>query len=431
MQSFISAKGLTLGILLVLVLAECSGDDPTATPPPPPAPTNTPTAVPAPTATLAPGIPTPTPAAPTPTPTPKATPTPSFDAAAYFKGKTIRIVANSNPGGGTDAQGRVMSAFMSKWIPGKPRIVFTNQGNKPLAYVYGATEAPKDGTYIMWDSSPTLHYGYAENTEFIKRSTFEFIGSTIDPTRAWFTYDPVKHLGASAATKCLWDFSEMVNTGGGDHGQFLLADEISDITEGNPLFIAVTYASEQLNIPFTYYAFDTVDTNAIFTMFARGDINAVVQPSYWYRFPKTQPTWLSSGLVRQMAAMGPGTLGPNSEGPPTCGDIRDHFSEEQKNVYAAMTGPTSYMLKALWLPPGTPDEVADALSAAFQKAFEEDGKLQEKYAAISGEEPRFTPRDEGQAATLENERLYEGSISVLNEHRDRILEKYFPQHIAN
>jgi hypothetical protein len=409
-------------MVMLFVMAACGGEDSTATP----------TKVPAtatPTATLAPGVPTPTPAPATPTPA--ATPTPSFDAASYFKGKTIRIVANSNPGGGTDAQGRVMSAFLSAWIPGNPRIVFSNNGNKPLGYIYAATQAPKDGTYVLWDSSPTLGYGFSENTNFIKRSSFQFIGSTIDPTRAFFAYDPVKHLGAASAEKCLWEFSGVTSTGAGDHGEFLMADEISDISEGNPLFTSVVYAAEQLNIPLTYYAFDTVDTNAIFTMWARGDINSVVQPSYWYRFPKTQPDWLSSGLVRQMAAMGPGQLGPNSEGPPPCGDIRDHFNEEQKYTFNAMTGPTSYMLKALWLPPGTPDDISDALSAGIERAFAEDQALREKYAAISGEEVKFTSRVEGTASTLENELLYEGALTILDAERDRILEKYFPQYISN
>ena len=421
-QSFVSSKGWFLGMVMLLVMAACGGNEPTATP------TNAP-ATATPTATLAPGVPTPTPAPPTPTPA--ATPTPSFDAASYFKGKTIRIVANSNPGGGTDSQGRVMSAFLSQWIPGHPRIVFSNNGNKPLGYIYAGTQAPKDGTYVLWDSSPTLGYGFSESTNFIKRSSFQFIGSTIDPTRAFFAYDPVKHLGASAATKCLWDFSGITSTGEGDHGQFLMADEISDISEGNPLFTSVVYASEQLNIPLTYYAFDTVDTNAIFTMWARGDINSIVQPSYWYRFPKTQPDWLSSGLVRQMADMGPGHMGPNSEGPPPCGDIREYFTEEQKYTYNAMTGPTSYLLKALWLPPGTPDEIADALSSAVEKAFAEDEALQAKYAAISGEEVKFMSRADGTAATLENEQLYEGALAILDSERDRILEKYFPQYISN
>ena len=129
---------------MMAVLVACGGEDPTATPRPAATPTpaeatmeeptpapeeammeKEPTPTPASTGGAAPSQPAPTatprPAAPTATPVPP----PGFDAAEYFRGKTVRIVANSSPGGGTDTQGRVMAAFMSRYIPGNPRVVFT------------------------------------------------------------------------------------------------------------------------------------------------------------------------------------------------------------------------------------------------------------------------------------------------------------------
>jgi hypothetical protein len=417
------SKGLVLGTAMLLVLAACGGDDPTATPTQPPA-----TATP--TATLAPGVPTPTPAPATPTPV--ATPTPSFDAAAYFKGKTIRMMANSNPGGGTDSQGRVMSAFLGKWIPGNPRVIFSNNGNKPLEYLFSATQAPKDGTYISWNSTPQLEFGFEEDTEFIKRSTFQFIGATIDSTRSWTTYDPVGNLGADAATKCLWDFAGQATTGGGKHGAFYVADEISDVAEGAPTFVAIAFALESLRAPFRYFAFDTVDTNAVMTMWARGDINTTVRNSLWYRFPLEQPDWLPSGLMRIYAGMGPGELKPNLWGDPHCGNIQDHFPDEESlKTYQAIMNPPNYMSKAMWLPPGTPDEIADALSTAFQTAFEQDAELVQKYGAIAGETPRWTNRATGTKTTKENEDIFEDSIAITQREGDRLIAKYFPQYVSN
>ena len=168
--------GLIVGSTFLLVLAACGADDPTATPQPTATPA--PTATPEPTATpLPPGATAPPPTAtPTPLPPePTATPLPGWDAAEYFRGKTIRLVANSSPGGGTDTQGRVMASFLSKWIPGNPRVVFTNSPNKPLAYVFSGTRAPKDGTYISWTSTPQFENGYGDDTQFIKQSSFEFL----------------------------------------------------------------------------------------------------------------------------------------------------------------------------------------------------------------------------------------------------------------
>ena len=443
--------GVITAVAMVAVIAACGGEDPTPTPrptatptpaeamtpDPTPTPADTGTTAPAPTATPTPAdsgttVPAPAPTA-TPVPDPTATPTPppGFDAAEYFGGKTVRIVANSSPGGGTDTQGRVMAAFMSQYIPGNPRVVFTNQPNKPLEYIYSATQAPKDGTYISWNSTPQLAFGFQESTQFIKRSTFEPLGSTIDPTRGWMLYDPVGNLGASAAESCLWDYSGQSSTGGGAHGEFILADELSDIAEGNPTLLASVYASEQLDIPFTYLGFTTVDTNAVRLMWARGDINSTVRSSLWYRFPVENPDWIPSGLMRLMAGMGPGTLRANAQTEPQCGDVRDHLNDDQTFIFNSLIGPTNYASKALWLPPGTPEHIADALSSAFETALTTDADLIQKYAGVAGEEPGWIGRDELKQATIDNENLFEGAKAVVDEQAARLLPKYFSQYLSN
>ena len=442
--------GVITTVAMMAVLAACGGEDPTPTPRPEPTPTPTaeammaedptptpeammaedptPTPVPADSGSTAPA-PAPT-ATPVPQPTATPTPPPGFDAAAYFRGKTVRIVANSSPGGGTDTQGRVMAAFMSQYIPGNPRVVFTNQPNKPLEYIYSATEAPKDGTYISWNSTPQLDFGFNEDTQFIRRSTFQALGATIDPTRAWMTYDPVGNLGASAAESCLWDYSGQSGTGGGAHGEFLLADELSDIAEGNPTLLASVFAAEQLDIPFRYFGFDTVDTNAVRLMWARGDINSTVRASLWYRFPVENPDWIPSGLMRAMAGMGPGQLKPNAQTEPHCEDVRNYLDDDQTFIFNSMMGPTNYASKTLWLPPGTPDHIADALSSAFEQALTTDAELIQKYGAVAGESPGWTGRAEIQAATLENEELLQGSQQVIADQAARLLPKYFSQYIS-
>ena len=435
------------GAAMLLVLAACGGDDPTARP----AATATPTpeammeATATPDAMVATAAPTAAPAgataapaataAPVATAVPVATAAPTAapavpDPAVTFEGRTVRIVANSSPGGGTDTQGRVLAAFMSKYIPGNPRVVFTNQPNKPLEYIYSATEAPKDGTYISWNSTPQLDFGFNESTQFIRRSTFEPIGSTIDPTRSWMTYDPVGNLGPSAANSCIWDYSGMSSTGGGNHGEFLLADELSDIAEGNPTLLATVYASEQLDIPFRYFGFTTVDTNAVRTMWARGDINTTVRASLWYRFPVENPDWIPSGLMRVMAAMGPGMLRANAQSEPHCADVRGQFDEDQTFIYNSLIGPTNYASKALWLPPGTPDNIADTLTAAFETALTQDQALIQKYAGVAGESPGWIGRAELKAATIENEMLFEGAQAVVEEQKARLLPKYFANYTS-
>ena len=68
--------------------------------------------------------------------------------AEFYKGKQITIIVGSSPGGGYDAQGRLVARHLSKHIPGNPGMVVQNM---PGAGSLQATNhlynlAPKDGT---------------------------------------------------------------------------------------------------------------------------------------------------------------------------------------------------------------------------------------------------------------------------------------------
>ena len=190
------------------------------------------------------------------------------------------------------------------------------------------------------------------------------------------------------------------------------------------------YASEQLDIPFRYFGFTTVDTNAVRTMWARGDINSTVRSSLWYRFPVENPDWIPSGLMRVMAAMGPGMLRANAQTEPHCPDVRGQFDDDQTFIYNSLIGPTNYASKALWLPPGTPENIADTLTAAFETALTQDQDLIQKYAGVAGESPGWIGRAELKAATIENEMLFEGAQAVVVAQMERLLPKYFSDYIS-
>jgi hypothetical protein len=46
--------------------------------------------------------------------------------APSFKGKTITMMVGSEPGGGTDASGRVIAPYLRKYLPGEPNVVVQN-----------------------------------------------------------------------------------------------------------------------------------------------------------------------------------------------------------------------------------------------------------------------------------------------------------------
>jgi tripartite-type tricarboxylate transporter receptor subunit TctC len=76
----------------------------------------------------------------------------------YYEGKTLRIIVSSGAGGGTDTAARLVSRFISKYIPGNPKVVVQNLpgGGGTIANNYFTSEAKPDGLTIMQDSSSAI-----------------------------------------------------------------------------------------------------------------------------------------------------------------------------------------------------------------------------------------------------------------------------------
>jgi tripartite-type tricarboxylate transporter receptor subunit TctC len=75
--------------------------------------------------------------------------------APFYEGKTIRMIVSSGPGGGTDTAARLVSRYISKYIPGNPKIAVQNMGGGggTIANNYFASEVKPDGLTIMQDST--------------------------------------------------------------------------------------------------------------------------------------------------------------------------------------------------------------------------------------------------------------------------------------
>src|SRR5438552_437117 len=70
--------------------------------------------------------------------------------ADFYKGKQIRFVIRTTPGGDYDQYSRLLARFMGKYIPGNPGLIPTNMpgGGGITAANYMAQVAPRDGTVI-------------------------------------------------------------------------------------------------------------------------------------------------------------------------------------------------------------------------------------------------------------------------------------------
>lgn len=113
--------------------------------------------------------------------------------ALSFRGKTVRIIVGTSPGGGFDAYSRIIAAHLPKHIPGKPLVIVQNMaGAGSLAAAnYIANVAPKDGTVIgaVNPAIVTDSLFYPERFKFDARKV-KWIGSALRETHvaiAWRT----------------------------------------------------------------------------------------------------------------------------------------------------------------------------------------------------------------------------------------------------
>ncbi len=335
---------------VLLLAAACGSDDPTATPTTPPA-----TATP--TATLAPGQPTPTPRPATPTPV--ATPTPSFDAEAYFKGKTIRLVSISPPGGGTDAQARVLAALLGEFIPGHPRIAVSDIA-RVAGYNYVYNQKP-DGYTLMYKASPGFERQLAPDAEF-KLNEFELIAAVGVSPPVWV------NTGDSP-------YTTLADAVGKTDYTFRFAEAVGAPVDlvGNPL--TTTFLCSRLQLQCEALAVADAGTNAQLLMFDRGEINSNLRGSLYWNLATLRPGDVADGKYKALAASGNPAIAvpPHPESGQVVPYAYDMLTSQQdKDDFALVAYPAALFNKALASPPGTPEHIVQIFVDAFKAALQDD-----------------------------------------------------------
>jgi tripartite-type tricarboxylate transporter receptor subunit TctC len=103
--------------------------------------------------------------------------------ADFYRGRTIQMVIGVSAGGDYDLRARLVARYMSKHIPGNPKIVPQNMlgGGGLVAANWLANIAPRDGTAMLAISS-NLPVAQAVGLDGIKFDLrrFSYIGNTTD-----------------------------------------------------------------------------------------------------------------------------------------------------------------------------------------------------------------------------------------------------------
>ena len=398
-------------LLASLLLAACGSD---ATPTPTRAPA-TPTPTPAPTPTLAPGEPTPTPGpalAPTPTLAPTATPEPSFDAEAYFKGKTIRMVVGLAPGGGTDTQARYYAANFRRFIPGNPRIVVTNHTPQIAASNFVWNSEPS-GLVIQYTAGTLITDSFEPEADF-SASEFSIIGAPQSGNPVW-------------AIRGNLPYQDIRDAMGNPDGEPLIQTGPGSAPEVNGTPLATMLLADWLNIPIEYKVIAGTGTEQTLLMMERGDVNAMTMSpgSTWYTLPARRPGWFADEFLRPFAGLlVPGQeIFANAEIEFTAPNGRDLLNPEQQAIFDSLTPPNTVALKHLAGPPNVDPSVLAALRQAWDDAVA-DPEFNAGLARVLGSDVSAVPGARLQQMYTSVVDGYRENLDTLTELQERLFSKY-------
>jgi tripartite-type tricarboxylate transporter receptor subunit TctC len=310
----------------------------------------------------------------------KSAETGKFDPAAYFAGKTVRIIVGFRAGGGTDIQARHFAAHWGDVLPGKPRFSVTNI-TPDVAAMNLLAESKPDGLTLEMTAASYVSEQFTDDQAKFDVSKLRIIGT---------------HNGSSSIMIARKDFPyatmrEAVN------GTTVL--RVGGIRPDSGYEMRIAAMSQWLNIPVKFVSGLNGTAQNLIAL-ERGDIDAYLPGGgggTWYSLPFIRPGWFKDGTVRPWANMGPSDvkIGPNAElpAPDQVPYVTDLLKDpEQKKLYDIFAQVDAKYGKIFMAPPGTPEPVLDALRQSYG-ALLADEAFRKKLEEIMGEPVNYQPGD--------------------------------------
>lgn len=336
----------------------------------------------------------------------------AFDAEQYFKGKTVRFVTGSRPGGGTDILLRYFSANWGKFFPGNPRFIVSNLP----PHVHGLNfvwRGKPDGLTVFMHSTGILREQALSQAEF-KTGQFRFVGDIGDRSFVLTGYNlPYRDLRDAMGKK---------------GPPLLYLDQIPSAEDMHPQAFQLMLLAHWLNLPAKFRVIAERGTSIQLLEMERGNMNITVGGAgRWFGWPKLRPGWVAQGKLKPLLDMTffGRKMMPNAEFKDV--DKVPHvyklINKDQREIWTALIEAPQAMSKPIVLPPGTPDEIF----AVFKKALEDamnDKKFREGIRKVTGLPPTWLRAEELQKEAIESERFWAQYREQEKKLRQEMYSKY-------
>lgn len=339
------------------------------------------------------------------------TPVLGFDAQKHFRGRTMRLIVDFKPGGGTDTQARYFARYWGKFIPGNPRIRVSNLFPNP------------SGRNFVWKSKPdglTLDFVASASTgrEFIdpnaKHETAKFVQIGTHAKR------DVVLLGRGTLP-----YNSLLESKG-SKVPILLAEPATAATDLDGKLLAVAMLSYWLDAPLKIAPVARSGTADSLLMLERGDITGYIAGSQWYALPKMRPGWFKSGYLKPLADLGhPDTPAvANSEIEMPIPNAYTWLTPEQKEIWEGIVLPGIIYGKGIIGPPGMSAEISKVLRDAYEKAAK-DPKFAAGLEKIQGQPIVFIHGSKMQQMIAKATVSFKKSLPKIDGLRQEIFGRYF------
>ena len=283
----------------------------------------------------------------------------------FYKGKQLRILIGTPPGGGYDAYGRLVGRHIANFIPGKPSVVLTNMpgasGIKLANYLYAV--APRDGTtFAIFNKSMPFYERVGHAGIQYKSVDFNWIGSLSqapDVVSVWHT------TGVSTIEQAKkQEIIVGADSGGGTMSAYPL---LLNATVGTRLRIVQGYEGG----------------NAVDLAMEKGEVQGRGS-NPWETWKTTRPNWVKERLVRPLVQVG---LKRDVDLPDVPLLMELAANEEQKLMFRLVSAPVG-MERPFAAPPGVPAELRDILREAFFRMAQDKAFLADAEKLNMGIDPQ-------------------------------------------
>ena len=336
----------------------------------------------------------------------------AFDVEKYFKGKTIRFVTGSRPGGGTDILLRYFASNWGKFFPGNPRFVVSNMPPHVSALNW-VWHKKGDGLTVFMHSTGVLREQALAQAEF-KTSQFKYVGDVGDRSTVLTGYN--------------LPYKDIRDAMGKNEPKLRYLDMIPSPADMHPQALQLMLLADWLDLPAEFGVIAERGTSTFLLEMERGNMNVVMGGAgRWFGWPKLRPGWLSEGKLKPLLDMtyfGRKML-PNAEFKDVekVPHVYTLLNKDQKELWTALIEAPQAMNKPLVLPPGTSNDILNAYRKALEDAMNNE-QFRSGIKRVTGIPPTWVPGDELAKEAVESERLWAKYREQEKDLRGAMYDKY-------